>query len=129
MKHLLRVFAVLAVSGTALVALSAPSAAAIDFTNDACRNPGTGNSAACDRGSRYPLLGNDGIIARATNLVAIVSGVAAVIVIIVAGLNFVTAGGDSNKVSTARKTIIFAVAGLVLIALARTIIVFVVSRL
>lgn len=87
------------------------------------------NTICSDHSTTNPLLGSDGIITKVTNIVAIVAGAAAVIMIIISGLLFVTAGGDSQRVQTARNTIIYVVVGLVVILLARSIIEFIVSRI
>ncbi len=47
----------------------------------------------------------------------IFSGLAAVFFIVLAGIKFMTSGGDPEKVSGARKTMTFSVLGLVLILL------------
>jgi hypothetical protein len=129
MGRLWRLFPGLVVAGATMAVLWAPSASAVDFLGDACRQPNASGAAACDRGSRYQLTGNNGIIARVTNLIAIISGIAAVIMIVISGFFFITANGDSGKISSAKKTLTYAVIGLVVIALARTIVVFVVGRL
>jgi hypothetical protein len=88
-----------------------------------------GNSAVCDRQkSGNPLAGPDGLIIKIANVVAIVAGIAAVIMIIYGGLKYVTSNGDSNSISSAKHTIIYALVGLVVIALAKIIITFVISR-
>jgi hypothetical protein len=63
------------------------------------------------------------------NILSIVVGVAAVFMIIIAGIRFVTSGGDSNGISSARNTIIYAIVGLLVVALAQIIVQFVLGRL
>ncbi|HMT56096.1 MAG TPA: hypothetical protein PKD20_04435, partial [Candidatus Saccharibacteria bacterium] len=62
------------------------------------------------------------------NLLSAAVGVAAVIVIIVAGVNMTMSQGDSGKVKASRDAIIYAAVGLVVVALSRTIVYFVVNR-
>jgi len=69
------------------------------------------------------------IIKVATTIVAIMTAIAAVIMIIVGGLTMVTSGGNSEAVTSARKRIIYAVIGLVIVALAWTIITFLTDKL
>lgn len=126
--RLLRLCSVLAVSGATLALAWAPSALAVDFTSGACKDPAARNSSACSGSSRYEITGSDGIIARAANLVALISSVAAVIMIILGGFNIITAAGDSGKIGSGKKMITYAIVGLIVIALARTIVVFVVSK-
>lgn len=63
------------------------------------------------------------------DILSFVVGVVAVIAIIVAGLQFITANGDASKVSKARMSIMYAVVGLVVVAIAQVIVRFVVNRL
>ena len=91
---------------------------------------GVNNNALCsDTPTSNPVLGANGIIAKVTNIVTIIAGIAAVIMIVISGLQFVLANGDANRVATARNTIIFSVVGLIVIVLARFIIEFVVGKI
>lgn len=73
------------------------------------------------------------IIHTATNIIALVAGIAAVIIVIISGFMVATAGGaspgqrsgDPNKIKTARSALAGSLIGLVIIALAWTIITFV----
>lgn len=76
-----------------------------------------------------PVYGSDSILIKVTNLIAVFAGVIAVFIIVIAGGRFVTSGGDSNNVSTAKNTILYALIGIVVIILARTIIVYVINHL
>jgi hypothetical protein len=117
-----------AVAAIALAVVIVPqSASALDFFGGACSGAGSA-SAACSGNGNDNISGKNGIILRATELVSIIAGIAAIIVIMIAGIMFVTAGGDSNRISTAKNTIIYSVVGLVVIVLARTIVIFVVTR-
>lgn len=108
-------------SGVALAA-SNPSYSGVQCNGPAASSP------VCHAPTSDPLTGNNGIIVKATNLIALIAGIAAVIMIIVAGIKFITSQGDSGSVGEARKTIIYASVGLVVIVLARTIITYVVSK-
>jgi hypothetical protein len=79
------------------------------------------------RKNENPLIGDSGLIGRAANIISLAAGVVAVIIIIISGFTLVTAGGDSGKVKTARDTIIYAAVGLVVIAVARSIVILVVN--
>ncbi|HSX36627.1 MAG TPA: hypothetical protein VLG13_00695 [Patescibacteria group bacterium] len=59
------------------------------------------------------------LVSTVVNILSLIVGIASVIVIIIAGLNFITAGGDSNKVASARSTLIYALVGLVIAASAQ----------
>lgn len=75
-----------------------------------------------------PIAGPDGLITDITNIVAVVAGIAAVVMIMVGGYKFITSGGDSGKVKEAKNTIMWSTIGLVVIVLARSIIMFVLER-
>lgn len=91
-------------------------------------DPATGKAAD-------PIGGSDGILAKATNIVAYVGGAAAIILVIVSALRFVTSGSDvstssrtDTDVENARRSLSSALIGLAIIVLARTLILFVLKR-
>lgn len=62
------------------------------------------------------------------NVVSIIVGIVAVVMIIVGGLKYITSGGESSNVSSAKNTIIYAIIGLVVVALAQFIVRFVLGK-
>ncbi len=58
------------------------------------------------------------LLQNGLNLAYFIAGIIAVIVIIVAGLNYTTSGGDSGKVAKAKNLILYSVIGLVVIIIA-----------
>lgn len=68
------------------------------------------------------------LITTIINIFSIIVGIVAVIMIIVGGLKYITSGGDSGNVSSAKNTIIYALVGLVIVAFAQFIVRFVLSR-
>lgn len=68
------------------------------------------------------------IIKQIINIVSVVVGVVAVIMIVFGGFKYITSGGDSSNVSSAKNTIIYAIIGLVIVALAQFIVRFVLDR-
>jgi hypothetical protein len=63
------------------------------------------------------------------NLLSLVVGVVAVIMIIVGGLRYITSGGNDSSVTGAKNTILYAVIGLVIVALSQIIVRFVLSKI
>ncbi len=63
------------------------------------------------------------------NALLFIIGALAVIMIIVGGIRYVTSGGDSNAATSARNTIMYAVVGLLIAAIAYAIVNFVISML
>lgn len=68
------------------------------------------------------------VLAGAINLVFYVTGVVAVVVIIIAGIMYIISTGDQNKIEQAKNMLKYAVAGLVVVILAFTIVQFVLGR-
>lgn len=79
----------------------------------------------CSTSQTTGVTGLQGILTQAVNIFSIIVGVIAVIMIIVGGLKYITSGGDSSNVSGAKNTIIYAIVGLIIVALAQFIVRFV----
>lgn len=97
------------------LATPVPASAAFDPTDDACK--AAPNSTACQskgNTSKNPVTET---IKRVTNIVGIVAGIIAVLMIIFFGFQFVSSAGDAAKAKSARMGIIFAAVGLAVIAL------------
>lgn len=60
-------------------------------------------------------------------IVFAIAGAVAFLIVIIAGFQFVISGGDPQKVSKARQTILYAVVGLVVCSVAFTVVKFVVG--
>lgn len=63
------------------------------------------------------------------NIFSVIVGVVSVIMIIIGGLKYITSGGDSGNVTGAKNTILYAIIGLVVVALAQIIVKFVLSKI
>lgn len=70
----------------------------------------------------------EGIVKVAVQIISWIVGVAAVIMVIVGGLQYVTSGGDSGKVTSAKNMIMYALIGLVIVALAQVIVNFTINK-
>lgn len=62
------------------------------------------------------------------NLFSAIVGIIAVVMIIVGGVKYITSQGESSNVTAAKNTILYAVVGLVVVALSQVIVRFVLSR-
>jgi len=114
-----------------LVTASA-GAAPIDFSatvlkGDACKGLSQLDSTTKDDCSNLDAQGNgvNKIIAAAVNILSIVVGAVAVVMVIIAGLKFVTSGADASKVGSAKGTLTYALVGLAIVALAQLLVHFV----
>jgi hypothetical protein len=68
------------------------------------------------------------LVKEIINIFSAVIGIVAVIMIMVAGFRYVTSGGKDDAVKSAKNTILYAVIGLVVVALAQIIVHFVLSK-
>ena len=68
------------------------------------------------------------IIESVINILSVLVGVASVIMIMIGGFKYVTSNGDSNSIGSAKNTILYAIIGLVVVAMAQTIVQFTVRR-
>jgi hypothetical protein len=73
-------------------------------------------------GSECDTDGVANFVSAVVKVLSIVVGIAAVIMLIVAGFKYITSGGDSNKVSSAKNTLIYALIGLAIAALAQVLV-------
>jgi hypothetical protein len=107
-----------ALSGAAVVSVLSiePALAQIrDGVNSA--NPGTGPTSI------------DSVITDVINVALWAIGILSVIMLIFGGIRYTVSGGDSNKVTAAKNTILYAVIGIVVAMLAYAIVNFVLTEL
>lgn len=88
-----------------------------------CRGAGAGSD--CDPGGTSL----EDAIAVVINILSLLVGVVAVIMLIYGGFKYVTAAGDSSNLATAKHTIIYAIVGLVIVALAQFFVFFVLEQI
>lgn len=122
--------AVFALAVPALVPVSA-YADAVNIQGSLCKGTNFNLDADGSGGNCSSTSGTGGLETLLKNIVNIISaivGVVAVIMIIVGGFKYITSGGDSNNVSGAKNTIIYAIIGLVIVALAQVIVHFVLAK-
>lgn len=70
----------------------------------------------------------DNIISLVINIFSLIVGVVSVIMIIIGGLKYITSGGDSGNITGAKNTILYAIIGLVIVALAQVVVRFVIEK-
>lgn len=126
---------VLLFSGGGLVVAS--SVGAVDILNPICSgNNDTGTNASntdvCKQDAGSKTGSTNQILAGfdiAITIMAFVTGFAAVIMIILAGITFATSGGDPQNVARARSMVIYALIGIVIAAMAGSIVAFGLSKI
>lgn len=74
--------------------------------------------------------GNDisRVLRAVLSILTWVAGVAAIIMIIISGLKYITSGGDSSSIATAKQSLIYALVGVIIVALSQVIVRFVLSQ-
>jgi hypothetical protein len=81
-----------------------------------------------DYEAEVPVVTGTGLMSNGLNIVYFVLGIVAVVVIILAGYQYLTANGEAQKAAKAMQTILFAVIGLVVVIMAFAITNFVLER-
>jgi cytochrome bd-type quinol oxidase subunit 2 len=110
-----------AISSTDPINNSLCNGVALTTSTDACANADeTQPGGANDKVNKT--------ITLVINIFSIVVGIVAVIMIVLGGLKYITSAGDSNNVTSAKNTILYAVVGLVVVALAQFIVRFVLGK-
>jgi cytochrome bd-type quinol oxidase subunit 2 len=126
-QNALLVFASVAAVALLVVAVL-PSGVEAQTKTAICEGIGiAGGSSNCQPQQGQPTV--DQTIKNVINIFSFVVGVISVIMIIIGGLKYVTSAGDSSKVSSAKDTILYAIIGLVVVAMAQVIVQFVVGRI
>ena len=135
LKTIQRTFATI---GASLLLAFAPAAVlpmaayAADAIGD-CLGQGSdlsvGTGGDCDRGDTS--VGTQriqDIVTFIINIFSVIVGIVAVIMIIWGGFKYITSGGDSGNITSAKNTIIYAIIGLIIVALAQFLVKFVLDK-
>ena len=107
------------------------TASADDIANGLCNGASlqADTTQPCDSASQTDA--NDRInhiITVVINAFSLIVGIAAVIMIIVGGLKYIISGGEAGNVTSAKNTILYAIIGLVVVALAQFVVKFVLNK-
>lgn len=127
-QNLINSVAVVVMLGTP-IAIGGQAYAA-DIQNNLCKGAdlrfsGSANCADTTKDSGAKL---DRLVTDIVNIFSVIVGVVAVIMIIYGGFRYIISGGDSSNVTNAKNTILYAIVGLVIVALAQFIVKFVLSK-
>lgn len=121
------IISLLALTGL-LTPITVPTFAAAQISPEAkqaaCEGLGDGS---CDGSSAGNSIAS--LLSTVVNILSWIIGIVAVIMVIIGGFKLVTSNGDSNSVASARSTIIYALVGLVVAALAQVLVRFVLSNI
>lgn len=102
-----------------------PAIAHADFKDDACQGVSaldSGGPSNCNGVAGKTL---ERIVKAVIRILSFVVGFVAVLMVIVGGFKYITSNGDSAAMSSARNTIVYALIGLVIVAVAQILVHFV----
>ena len=114
----------LPLSASAAINCNPPATPKAEIQCGTCEANGTLNN--CDP-SGAPKTVSD-TIATVINILSVLGGALAVIMLIVGGFRYIVSSGNAEQAKSARNTILYAVIGLVIIATAQIIVHFVISN-
>ena len=121
----------LAISLASLFCLSVPALAQADIDSGLCTGANlqfTDNpSGSCNDGGATNKI-ND-LVHTIINLLSAIVGIVAVVMIIVGGLRYITSGGNDTSVTSAKNTILYAIIGLVIVAMAQLLVRFTLNKI
>lgn len=119
----------LAILAATIILLPAPRVSAGLFDNakdEACNGvalESAGGAGCVDTSGSV-----NGVLKTGINLFSLVVAIVAVIMVVIGGLKYITSQGDSAAVSSAKNTILYAIVGLVIVAVAQVIVRFTLNK-
>ena len=132
MQRLKSLALVFCLTFSGLFMLNAPAFAQADIQGGLCTGSNlqfadSGSSASCSTTDATKRI-ND-IVHTVINLFSAIVGIVAVVMIIVGGLRYITSGGNDTSVTSAKNTLLYAIIGLVIVALAQIIVRFTLNKI
>ena len=132
MKLIARFLAVFAVLATvAVAALPHPASATpfvfADAKAEICKGIGaTSGASGCN--DKAATEGVNRVVSFAVNMLSIVAGIAAVIMIIIAGLKYITSKGEASNISSAKTSLLYEIVGIVIVVISQFLVQYVISK-
>ncbi len=121
------VFSIVPLNMCALATASAldvgPVNIVADSKQDACNGLSQVSGSGCGSGQDQLSKVLNGVV----TIISYIAGIIAVIMIIIAGIKFTTSGGDSNAVSSAKTSLVYAIVGIAIAVLAQVLVHFVIG--
>jgi hypothetical protein len=122
-------FSSLTIGLISLIGLSSGPVYASPFsgsTGEVCNGAAINGTGDCTSGTSSNSI--NGILKTVLEILSWAVGIIAVIMIIIAGLRYITSGGDANGVNGAKNAILYAIVGIVIVAMAQIIVQFVLQK-
>lgn len=121
------------IAGISMSVISVHSASAVNVLNGPCSGSASGSAVCQDSQATQqggnPIYGPSGVITEVVNILSLIVGVTAIIMIIISGLRMVLSGGNSSSTNSARSALIVALVGLLIAAFAQALVAFVLNRI
>lgn len=96
-----------------------------DAKGDVCAGIGAaGGDAGCT--SSGPSVNR--ILSFTVNTLSLVAGIGAVIMIIIAGIKYITSNGEAGNINSAKTSLIYAIVGLIIVLISQALVKFVIAR-
>ncbi len=109
-------------------ACSSISNSVINGANSSLPSSGGSNIASCDTSSGSSISSLTSLSKKVVTWFSVLVGAASVIMIIYGGFRYIISGGESGRVGAAKNSLIYAIVGLIIVALAQLIIHFVLNQ-
>jgi hypothetical protein len=109
------------------VGVSAQESATKSNLCDAANLQAPGSGASCDTSDAGTNVTD--LVNQVIDIFSWIVGIVSVLAIIYGGFRYITSGGDASGVSAAKNTILYAIVGLVIVAIAQLIVKFVIGSL
>lgn len=134
MKTILRLLSLSMVTFTGAAVLSlSPVGAQVNVLDPVCQAKPDAEACQENRKSQTPtdnsIYGPNGILTKIVRIISIILGIAAVIMVIVGGFQYSLASGDPKSADNAKNTVLYAIIGMVIAAVAQGIVIFVLNKL
>lgn len=100
-----------------------------DIVNNLCAGANLQIGTTCANGGSGAAVAINHLIHLIINILSLIVGVVAVVMIMIGGFRYITSGGSDTGVTGAKNTILYAIIGLIIVAMAQLIVRFVLGRL
>lgn len=100
-----------------------------DIIDNLCAGANLKEGTSCKSGGGDAADAFNKVIKLIINTISLVVGIVAVVMIIIGGMRYITSSGSDSNVTSAKNTILYAVIGLIIVAMAQVIIRFVLNKL
>ena len=129
MNHAWRLIASFALLLGLAVAIPAVSNAQPDIIDNLCAGANLEVNTNCSTGGSDATQQINRIVKLIINTLSLVVGLVAVTMIIIGGFRYITSGGGNEGVTGAKNTILYAIIGLIIVAMAQFMVRFILNRL